>query len=363
MINRGNWKLFKKYLLYRQEVEQVSIKTLRNEETWLSHVLQWADEKPLRNAPKIRPTFPQYLLTVRSNGRKKPLSSSYMKKLVRAAHRFFSWLSTHQKGHRALDAEYLDTLNAPKISEAPKEREHVSLEEIKAISKAPVRSTKERRIRAAAVFLWLSGMRVGAFASLPLDAVDLEKLEIKQWPSLGVRTKNSKYGTTTLLKVPELLHVVREWDQEIRKVLPTRGLWFSPLLPSTGELDLTATVETIGENRSRIVTRNLKPWLDRVGLPYHSPHKFRHGHALYVKKRAKSFPDLEALKENLMHSDVQVTDSMYGLFGKDDVKERLHGLSDPAENDPSEIDLLEEIPPKDRFFVLEMYRLHKKNSG
>jgi len=56
-----------------------------------------------------------------------------------------------------------------------------------------------------------------------------------------------------------------------------------------------------------------------------------------------------------MHSSVQITDSMYGLFGKDDVKERLHGLSETGE-----IDLLEEIPPEDRDFVLEIYRLYKE---
>ena len=327
MINRGNWILFKKYLVYRQEVDQVSPKTLRNEETWLTHVLAWADETPFQNVPKIRPIFPQYLLTVGFEDQHDQLSSAYTKKIIRAAHRFFRWLSAHQRGYKGLNAEYLDTLKAPRMIEPPREREYVSFDEIITISKTPVRTIKDQRIRAAAVFLWLSGMRVGAFASLPLDAVSIEHLEIMQWPSMGVRTKNTKFAVTYLLNIPELLEVVKAWDKEVRRVLPTKGLWFAPLLPSTGEFDLSVTVESIGENRGRIVTRNLRAWLDSSGLPYHSPHKFRNGHALYVKKRAKNFGDLEALRENLMHSSIHVTDSMYGIFSKNDVKERLHGLS------------------------------------
>ncbi len=144
----------------------------------------------------------------------------------------------------------------------------------------------------------------------------------------------------------------------IRAVLPPKGLWFSPLLPSTGEIDRRASVDTIGENRGRNVTKNLRDWLLGNGLSYHSPHKFRHGHAFYFKKRAKDFGDIEALKENLMHSNVQTTDSIYGVFGEKDIKEHYHGL-----HDTKEINLLEEIPPKDRQFVLDIYKLYKQKGS
>ena len=258
----------------------------------------------------------------------------------------------HQKGFRGLEARFLDTLKVPRRIQRPRKRKYVSYHDILAISKEPVRTIKGRRIRAAAVFLWLSGIRVGAFASLPLDAVDLERLEIKQWPSLGVRTKNSKFADTYLLNIPELLSVVRDWDREVRSVLPGRGLWFAPLLPSTGDFDLSARVEMVGENRSRIVARNLRAWLKESGLPVLAPHAFRHGFANYVKKHSRSLADLEALRENLMHSNLVVTDGIYGIFTKDDVKERLHNLDTSRE-----ISTLDEIPPQDRQMVLDIYRL------
>ncbi len=60
--------------------------------------------------------------------------------------------------------------------------------------------------------------------TLPLEAVDLEKLAVKQWPKLGVKTKFQKHATTFLLPIPELLRVVRAWDDEVRAVCGNMGL-------------------------------------------------------------------------------------------------------------------------------------------
>jgi len=73
------------------------------------------------------------------------VASSYVKKVIRAAYRFFDWLSTHKRGHKQIGVDYLDTLRAPKLERKPKERDYVSLEEIRNIAQTPVRSTKEKR--------------------------------------------------------------------------------------------------------------------------------------------------------------------------------------------------------------------------
>ena len=36
-------------------------------------------------------------------------------------------------------------------------------------------------------------------------------------------------------------------------------------------------------------------------LPYKSPHKFRHGHAVYALQHAKTMADYKAVSMNLMH--------------------------------------------------------------
>jgi hypothetical protein len=68
--DRGNWTLFKEYLRYREEVHQLDKKSVRLERTWLSHMLVWADDMPIKNIPKKRPAFPVYLLSARLDEKK-----------------------------------------------------------------------------------------------------------------------------------------------------------------------------------------------------------------------------------------------------------------------------------------------------
>ena len=212
-----------------------------------------------------------------------------------------------------------------------KEHEAVTIEEITAIAHAPVFTMRDMRIRAAAVFWFLSGIRVGAFVSLPIKAVDIEDLTIKQWPKLRVKTKFQKHATTFLLDIPELLQVVNEWDKFIKGKLSKESFWFAPLSPETGELDLEQI--EVGENRDQRARKDLEDWLSRVNLPYHSPHKFRHGFAVYTLKLAKDIGELKAISQNLMHANISITDGIYGMLSDIDVKNRITGLNENKGND------------------------------
>jgi site-specific recombinase XerC len=58
-------------------------------------------------------------------------------------------------------------------------------------------------------------------------------------------------------------------------------------------------------------------------LPYHSPHKFRHGNAVYSIKMAKEIAGLKAVSQNLMHSNLSITDGVYGILSQIDVREQI----------------------------------------
>lgn len=47
-----------------------------------------------------------------------------------------------------------------------------------------------------------------------------------------------------------------------------------------------------------------------VASHHHSPHKFRHGHAVYALKMAKYVSTLKAVSQNLMHADLSITDGV-----------------------------------------------------
>jgi site-specific recombinase XerD len=71
---------------------------------------------------------------------------------------------------------------------------------------------------------------------------------------------------------------------------------------------------------------DLKTWLERGGLPHHSPHKFRHGHAVYALKQSADVDDLKAVSLTLMHANLSVTDGVYGVLSQADVQEHIAAL-------------------------------------
>jgi integrase len=346
MINRKNWKFVKKYLVYRKDVDQLVQESLRLEESRLYHLLRWADDQYFSKAPKIRPTFPKYLLSARIDG-ENMLSPIYIQKMIRTAYNFFRWLKVNNSDFEKINQSWLDTLKPSRMTIEHREHEFVTMDEIKAIAQAPAATLRERRIKAASIFWFLSGIRVGAFVTLPISAIDFNNLSVKQWPKLGVKTKFKKHATTFILNIPALIEVVQEWDKEVRAVLPKNGLWFASALPKTGEIDPGITIKNVGKNRKSRANRDLKEWLAKVGLPYHSPHKFRHGFAVYALKKAKDIIALKAVSQNLMHTNLSITDGVYGMLSATDIQEQISllGLIDEAqsENTDSIIPLLEQL--------------------
>lgn len=324
MINRGNWRLTNKYLNYRFEVHQLSTSSVNLEERWLKHVLQWAEQTPFSKAPGIRPVLPTYLITARQDQSGIALSQAYTEKIIGCARRFFSWLNQHEVGFRKLNAAWLDTLRPPRHEGKSNKFVAVTLKEMLEIAAAPVENLEERRIRAAACFWFLSGIRIGAFVTLPISAVNLTNMSVNQWPELGVKTKYKKKAKTFLLDIPELFNIVVDWDNEIRALLSEDNYWFSKISSKNSQLD-TSTLET-GNHRDSRARKSLKSWLKNVGIKYHNPHSFRHGHAVYSIKQAINITDLKSISMNLMHESIQVTDKVYGVFSEQDVRNTIVNL-------------------------------------
>ena len=54
--------------------------------------------------------------------------------------------------------------------------------------------------------------------------------------------------------------------------------------------------------------------------------KFHHGHAVYGIQHSKDVGDLKAVSMNLMHSNLSITDGVYGVLSTADVGKRIAGL-------------------------------------
>jgi hypothetical protein len=100
-------------------------------------------------------------------------------------------------------------------------------------------------------------------------------------------------------------------------------------MPRRGEQRRVHAVPRVqaGGHRASIGTRDLRKWLSRVGLSYHSPHKFRHGHAVYALKMAKDVSALKAVSQNLMHENLTITEGVYGILSDNEVRKQIIALS------------------------------------
>ncbi len=323
MINRQNKLLVDEYLAYRLRYDQLDPKSIRLERSLAMHYMTWAAECPFKNAPKSDVSLIEYVRDCKGPSGK-ALSQHYRRKIIGSARIFFTWLTIHKQGFRSITTSWLSTLKIRQVQEEFDDDTTVSLDEILRIARAPVTSLVEERVRAGTVFLFLSGMRISAFVSMPLKALNLGGLEIKQSPDLGVRTKNKKSAVTYIINLSELFDIVKTWDKKVRAILPPEGFWFAPISPLTGEID--PTVLTIGEHRSAAFHKNLVDWLSVQGIEHHSPHDFRRGHANYLFDNAKDMNDLEAVRENLMHESLTTTER-YARLRKSQRKARILQMS------------------------------------
>jgi integrase len=317
---------------------------MQREQTNLRYLLEWAQDVSFQHAMTIRPTFPEYMLSrTRCDGKEGQLSVFTIKGTLAVARWFFAWIRDNEAGYDYIRHAWIKALKVRRLQSEPKTADYVTLEEIRAIAAAHTNSVIERRTQAALVFLYLSGIRIGAFVSLTIQAVDISERTIHQFPSLGVRTKNGNPGITYLFDLPDLLKIVQAWDREVRAILAPTGFWFAPLSPLTRQID--TTVKEIGEKRVYIARRNFRKWLHEHGLSYHSPHKFRHGHVQYGLQRAKNIADFKAISMNVMHASMEATDRYYSTFRQEELKRRITALSriDKLADTPDVVQQLEDL--------------------
>lgn len=85
-----------------------------------------------------------------------------------------------------------------------------------------------------------------------------------------------------------------------------------------------------------------------IKIPYHSPHKFRHGCAVFSLKHAENIGQLKAISQNLMHANISITDGIYGILSESDIRKQMEIISNIAskevfDNEEEIISYLEKI--------------------
>lgn len=337
MIDHDNYRAVKQYLEFKAEVQLRDPLTINLMYVQLKLVLRWLDDQSFTRAPAKRPVLPKWIAqleVVRKPGT--PVSSSWVKDVCATARAFFTWLHLQDPiKHQAVSLAWIATLVPGRSPEDPPEERIVVTPEIVRELLAVEQDPDDfvlKRDKAAAAFLLLSGMRVTAFVSLPLKCVNIAERLIKQFPKDGVRTKNRRAATTSLLNIPDLLEAVADWDAHVHTLAGPDDVWYAPvywshLAESQKQRQLMAqNTKESTPHRAQALRRALKVLFHMAGRPYMHPHLFRHGHALYGLMHAASPAEFKAVSMNLMHSNMGITDGIYGILPITDVKALLETL-------------------------------------
>ena len=170
-----------------------------------------------------------------------------------------------------------------------------------------------RRAQAVACLQFVSGMRSGALATLPLHALDLDNLKVDQNPKHGIRTKNAKSAITFLVNLPEVLKPIQGWCQFLSEQVSPNAMVFNVFDDLVVPIRLTD--RTPGQSRVKHVNDGYQKLCDALSLPYRASHAFRHGHIVFCLQKCKTPAEFLALSQNVMHADVKMTEH----YGAQDV--------------------------------------------
>ena len=296
--------------------------------------------------------FKQWLRKRMYNG-KSIAFNSYRAYLIHLR-KFFEWLIT-QPGYRSkITADSLEYLRITKkesriVAQQPL-RKFPYKEYIVNLAKSiEGQSEVERRNKALISFTFLTGMRDSAIISLPLKAVDIDRLIVCQNPVYGVRTKFSKTIYSKIFKFDEILLTnFIDWH----KYLLDKGFSSTdPVFPRSrstqGENSLSFEESTETEPIFLESTGSMRDIFKKTAaaadLPYHQPHSFRHAAIYYALKLARNADELKAISQNFGHEDVRTTLSVYAQYEPEKLIEVLASLNYSGNQELKGKALLEEL--------------------
>ncbi len=326
LVHRRNYQDVRAYLAFCREVRQNDERSVSLARVALDHLLAWATDCPLGRAAELRPVFPAYLA-------ERDVSAGYVDKLLSICRAFFAWArGQYPERYAELRGDYVAGLRSKRGPGRVVEREFFTLEQVQQLVDFAPQKLIERRERAMAAMLFLSGMRAGAFVTLPVRSVVLDQLVgthtmimIHQWPDWGVQTKNRKAANTYLLPHPELeglRQIVRDWHREVEAGVGSTGMWWA-LLDSDG--DTFSLDQVPGDNRRNGLGARLRRLCEQRGVPYMSPHKMRRGHTVWAEGKCRSVAEFKAVSQNLTHESMTLTDSHYSALSEVKLVDLLAG--------------------------------------
>lgn len=259
---------------------------------------------------------------------------------VTSLKRFFGWLAV-QPGYRSKispsDVEFLSLSDKDiRAAKAPADRAIPTLEQVlHVVETMPATTAIAKRNRALVAFIAMTGTRDGAAVTLRLKHFDPARNLVIQNPN-EVKTKLSKQICAFLLPVDDKLKAIfLEWVQYLKTDLLFGN--DDPVFPKTNMvLDENNCFKADGLSRdfwanATPVRDIFKTAFQAAGLPYCSPHTFRHMLVRIAYQRKLTPAQLKAWSQNLGHESLLTSLTSYGTIP---LEEQGRLIGESTELDP-----------------------------
>jgi integrase/recombinase XerD len=260
---------------------------------------------------------------------------------ITALKRFFGLLAV-QPGYKSKinlsDIEFLSLSDKDiRAAKAPADRAIPTPEQVfRVVDNMPAGTAIEKRNRALVAFIALTGTRDGAAVTLRLKHFDPARNLIIQNPN-EVKTKFSKRISAYLLPVDDGLKAIfLNWVQYLKTDLLFGN--DDPLFPKTKMAqDENDCFKTDGLSRefwanATPVQGIFKAAFQAAGLPYFSPHTFRHMIVSEMYRRKISIAQFKAWSQSLGHESALTTLTSYGTLSLEE-QGRLISEDTSADNE------------------------------
>lgn len=294
---------------------------------------KWADFKKI--TLNSAAGFSDWLAERRFEGR--PLSAATRYQTVRFVRSFYQWLLTQPCKNRSVIARAIEYLSVDRetvqLAKSPGRR-IAAPDGYPRLLADSIKITNELDLRDRAMisYLFLSGARVTATATMPLGCFDAKLGKAYQDPRSGVKTKNSKYIETTLWKFdPVLTQFLTDWAAFLRE---KKGFGDKdPLFPATKS---PSSANEIGRVPTEVeakfwvdgsqITKILKQRALDAGMKPQECHSIRHLATQLALSKSPSDRERKAVSQNLGHAHAVTTVDVYGHLEQPIVDEVISSM-------------------------------------
>ncbi len=338
--NAENLRIKRRYLVWLKEAKGLSEPSIDK----AAAAIDCFEEQTKRRSFKAFHTeqaraFKRHLERSTNHRTGKPLSAATIDGTLRELKSYFRWLAD-QPGYKSRvtysDAEFFNPSHSvSRQAQARRWKPHPTPEQIKHVLRTmPSTTVLQRRDRAVIAFLFLTGSRDGAAASLRLRHVDPVEGCV-HFDGREVKTKFNKTFSTWFLPVgDEVRQILVDWITELREV-HLRGQ-DDPLFPRTrvavGDNGgfVAAGIDRVPWSSAATIRKIFRAAFREAGLPEFTPHLVRNTLAELGNKICKTPEELKAWSQNLGHNDVMTTLMNYGSVAPGRQAEIIKGLkADP----------------------------------